>query len=441
MKIILVFFLVIYHAALFYSLSNQPVLLRDSEEYIHSAISFETNGNFYAGPQTEEKDYRLYTKRTPLYPLVLYTFRALNLHWNYIYILQVFLGLFNIYLAFLLLKPLIKKTFIPYMFLAILILFTPSQFIYSQFIMADLWLQTFIMICVLTFALFMKTRNSIWLIGLVIFLTLAALAKPVFLFASFAVAIMCLYFFLFQKKQRAWAVIAVLPFLSWFALSSQNEKLTNVFHYSSIGNINLLHYNTQLYLNKAIGKAETEKLLEPLMIVPRTKVEFKENYDKVNSICKGALLSRFAGYLIYHCKGMVYFFLDPGRFDLYNFFRIEEGNSKGFLHKGADANRLRTMYNNHPNIAIGLGLIFLVKIIKTIGFIGFVWIQRKNPIVLAGATIVFYMAFLTGPLGASRFALPVELIIMCFASVFYGSLYLKHFQNLKLRKNKSLPTS
>lgn len=424
-RIILVLFLIVYHFVLFFSLSNQPVLLRDSEEYISSSKSFEINKTFYAGPQSAEVDYRLYSKRTPFYPIVLYTFRSLNLHLNFVYLLQLFLGLFNIYLALILLKQLIKKHSLAYIFLAFFILLTPSQFIYSQFIMADLWLQSFIMICIVSFAFYIKSKNSVWLISLILFSTLAALTKPIFLLASFGIALYSLIIVIKQNHSKLLTILVIIPFLSWFAICKQNKKLTEVFHYSSIGYINLLHYNTNLYLNKAIGKAETEKLLEPLMIVPHTKYEFKENYNQVNKVCKEALLSHIRGYFLYHCKGVAYFFLDPGRFDIYNFLRIEEKNSTGFLHKGANESRLKSMFNEHPIVSISLVLIFIINVLKTFGFLGFLWLQRKNRLAWAGAIVIFYIAFLTGPLGASRFALPVELIIICFASLFFAQLFQK----------------
>lgn len=429
-RIILVLFLIVYHFVLFFSLSNQPVLLRDSEEYISSSKSFEINKTFYAGPQSAEVDYRLYSKRTPFYPIVLYTFRSLNLHLNFVYLLQLFLGVFNIYLALILLKQLIKKHSLAYIFLAFFILLTPSQFIYSQFIMADLWLQSFIMICIVSFAFYIKSKKSVWLISLILFSTLAALTKPIFLLASFGIALYSLIVMIKQNHSKLLTILVLLPFISWFAICKQNKKLTEVFHYSSIGYINLLHYNTNLYLNKAIGKAETEKLLEPLMIVPHTKYEFKENYNQVNKVCKEALLSHIRGYFLYHCKGVAYFFLDPGRFDIYNFLRIEEKNSTGFLHKGANESRLKSMFNEHPIVSISLVLIFIINVLKTFGFLGFLWLQRKNRLAWAGAIVIFYIAFLTGPLGASRFALPVELIIICFASLFFAQL----FQNLKFWK-------
>ncbi|MFM9945548.1 MAG: hypothetical protein ACKVQB_09985 [Bacteroidia bacterium] len=427
MKLIMVLFLVVYHLTLFYSLSNEPVLLRDSEEYLNSAKNFETERTFYSG-QSDVRDFRMYSKRTPFYPLVLYSFKVLNLHWNFVYLIQAFLGLLNIFLALLLLKQLVKTATVFYLLLSIFILFTPSQFIYSQFIMADLWLQTFAMLCFISFAMFLKKRNTTWLVSLILFSTLAALAKPVFLLASLGIGGFCAYYFILTKGKRVLIFLAVVPFFSWVSLSSFNKNITGLFHYSSIGYINLLHYNTNLYLNKAIGKTETYKLLDPLMIVPHTKHEFKKNYSEVNGVCRKAILSHLLGYSLFHFKGMFYFFLDPGRFDLFNFFRLEKENSTGFLHKGADENRLRKMFSNHPVITISLGFIFLINIIKTMGFLGLVWVQRKNRLVWAGAALVFYIALLTGPLGASRFALPVELIIICFAAVFYGNL----FQSLKL---------
>lgn len=434
---LLLLILGIYHFALFYSLSNEPVLLSDSEEYIHSAQSFEKSNTFYAGFQGDELDYRLYSKRTPFYPLVLSGFHGLNLHWNFVYLFQLFLGFFNVYLAFTLLSIFFKNTSKPYIFLTAFIVFTPSQFIYSQFIMADLWLQSFIMIGLVSFTKFCKTKQSYWLFIIIIISTIAALTKPVFLIASFLIATACLWYFLKQKGKKYLAIMIVIPFISWYGVSYHNTKLTGVFHYSSIGYINLLHYNTNLYLNKTIGKAETEKLLEHLMIVPHTKQEFKDNYKEVNSVCKQALLKHIVGYSLFHAKGMVYLFLDPGRFDLYNYFRIEEGNSKGFLHKGANKGRLISMFKEHPAVSVFLVLIFLINLIKIFGFMGFLWVQRKNKLVWAGAIVVFYIAFLTGPLGASRFALPVELIIICFAAGFYG----KYFQNLKQINTLKLITS
>ncbi len=435
-KGLLLFFVIVYHGFLFYSLKHEPVNLRDSIEYINSASNFSTEANFYAGPQSTERDFRLYSKRTPIYPLVLHGIYSLHLHRNFIYLLQIFIGLSSIFMAFIFMARFFKNSGLAFLLLTIFLLFTPSQFIYSQFIMADLWLQFFVMLCILSYFQFHKTQQYGWLISLLIFSTCAALTKPVFLLASFAIGLFCLLHFIKTKKYRWVILFSLIPFLSWALVCNKNKKLTGVLHYSSIGYINLLHYNTNLYLQASQGKEEAAKILEPLMIVPHSKSEFKKNYDQVNETCKQIIISNGMGYTFFHLKGMVYFFLDPGRFDLYQFFKIEEDTSKGFLNQKPRRNELIAQVKNHPFIWLYLGLIFCFNILKTIGFLGFLWQYRNHNLAIVVSCVVFYIAFLTGPLGASRFALPVGLIVMGGAAIFYSDQYERCIRKISEFKSK-----
>jgi len=424
----LFFFMVVLQAALFYSFVNGPVILQDSEEFLNSSFSFQSDENFYSGQRNQPADYRLFSKRTPFYPLVISALQANHIHLNYIYIVQLFLVLFSIFIGFILLKRVYPHGKIPIWTTSVLILITPSMFIYSQFIMADIWLQLFIMLTALSYVNYLLKKEVKWILATLIFSTLAALTKPVFLPASFAFSLLGGYHLVRSNKKYFFA-LCLLPFLSWYGISRINKRLTGVFHYSSIGYINLLHYNTNLFLVSKYGNAEAENQLEPLMIIPRSKTEYKKNYHEVNAKCREILLQNWFSYSIYHFKGVIYFFLDPGRFDLFNFFRVETTNSQGFLHKGTGLQKLKTTFRDQPFIAIVLLLILVVNIIKTIGFIGFVWIKRTNKIIIFLASLVFYLAFLTGPLGASRFALPVSLIIIVMASAFYKLKWDSRFKN------------
>ena len=198
-----------------------------------------------------------------------------------------------------------------------------------------------------------------------------------------------------------------------------------MFHYSSIGSINLLHYNTNLFLTKTIGKVEADKRLEPLMIVPHNKLQFVKNYKAVNKECRNAILENVIAYTFFHFKGILYFFIDPGRFDIYNFFRLEDSKVNGFLNSKANKNQIVYMWQNNPKSTLLLLFLLIVKVIKTIGFIGFLLNFKKSWSLLIVGSLVFYIAILTGPLGASRFALPVELIIISFAAVYYSNLIVK----------------
>jgi hypothetical protein len=434
-KILMVFFLVIYQLTLFYSLSNEPVQLSDSEEYINAAKSFQNHKNFYSGNNHESLDYRMFSKRTPLYPLILSVFYSFHWHINFIYILQLFLGLLNILIGFFLINKLINTNRLVIFLFAIFVVFTPSQFIYSQLIMADLWLQSLVMLCVFSLVQFNANKKPQWLFGVAIFSVLAALLKPVFLMASFILAIWSFIQLVKIKSPVYYYILVLIPFLSWYSLAIHNKKTTGVFHYSSIGYINLLHYNTQIFLNRTIGKSETEKLLEPLMIKPHTKLEFANNYLEVNKVCSKAIFGNLHGYSYFHGKGMLYFFLDPGRFDIYHFFRVEDANAQGFLNANSTKNQWLRLYGSRPISSLLLILLFMVNLAKTIGFVGFIWLERRNRQVIFISLFVFYLAFLTGPLGASRFALPATLIIIVYASAFYTHL----LKNRKFLNRNLLP--
>lgn len=424
-KLVILLFLLIYHFALFYSLSLEPVNISDSQEYIKSSINYANKGNFYCGEQSENADYRLFSKRTPFYPLILFVFSKLHLNINLVFILQIFVGLINVYISIKLMKYITHHHRLPLKMYGLFSILTPAVFIYGLFIMADIWLQFFVMLCFWFFAEFIKSKHSYWLILLIVSSTLAALTKPVFLYFSIAVSVATMIYFLLKSRHKILFLISFIPILSWYGISKQNQISTGVFHYSSIGYINLLHYNTNLFLNKAIGKTETEKLLLPLMIKPNSKETFIENYSNVKAVCIHEIIKRPLKYAIFHFRGVVYFFTDPGRFDIYNFLRIESENSNGFLHNEKKDEKLKSMFKLHPAITVFLILFFVINVIKTIGFAGHLWHHRKNPIVLFGAFMVIYLALLTGPLGASRFVLPVQLIIISYASCFYNSILFK----------------
>jgi len=292
------------------------------------------------------------------------------------------------------------------------------------------------MLTALSLLKYLQNPNIQWMIALIIFSTLAALTKPVFLLASFALALLCGYHVI-KSTKKYWLILCFTPFVSWYGISKMNKRLTGVFHYSSIGYINLLHYNTNLFLVAKYGNAEAAKQLEPLMITPGSKTEFKKNYRDVNERCKEILFKNGFSYTIYHLKGVLYFFLDPGRFDLYNFFRLETNNSQGFLHKGTSFQKVKGIFGAQPVIAILLLLVFIGNLLKTIGFLGFIWINRSKKSVLFLAALVFYVALLTGPLGASRFALPVSLIIIIMATVFYKTLWDARVKRLKSSESKT----
>ncbi len=109
---------------------NHSLYLNDSKEYLTEAYNISHHGTFYCGLAGQEKDPALFTKRPPLYPLLIALAHLLSSNDMIIILLQNILSVFSILLM--------KKTAAEWGYLknkdawvlAVLI-FSPAQFIYS----------------------------------------------------------------------------------------------------------------------------------------------------------------------------------------------------------------------------------------------------------------------------------------------------------------------
>jgi hypothetical protein len=113
---------------------------------------------------------------------------------------------------------------------------------------------------------------------------------------------------------------------------------------------------------------------------------------------------------------MIRFFIDPGRFDLSNFFGLENDGNVGFLNylnRGGIRDALNYILEQNIWLIIGLIIIGFVNTIKVIGLFLFL-ICRSIDIKyrLLIFSLIGYIAFATGPLGASRFSMPFIPIII-----------------------------
>jgi hypothetical protein len=147
---------------------------------------------------------------------------------------------------------------------------------------------------------------------------------------------------------------------------------------------------------------------------------------------KEKVLERPLKYGLFHLKGSLRYFIDPGRFDLVTFFNWEQPDSGGFLQK-LNQEGLKGAFSFLKQQGLGmlalLVLIALFKLVKISGFMLFLFRDRDMlPFKIFLAILVGYLAFVTGPLGASRFLLPVELLLIGAAVQGWCSLKLKDFK-------------
>jgi hypothetical protein len=319
--------------------------------------------------------------------------------------------------------------------LPLLVLF-PAQFIYSNMVMTEILFQFVLMLAAYRLYRYIQTEKIglLWLYQLL--LIVAILIKPVMYL--FIVPNLVLFIVLYYKsRQRLVLISSFVPVIFVIILGGVNQQRTGYYHVSSIQQIKLVDNNLYYFLMNRDGKEAASAAKEQIHATCSTKKDFKEWSECLTESATAVIKEDLKGYALFHLEGMGRFFVDPGRFDLYKFFGIEKERGKGFLYhlnEGGLQGAWRYFISQPVLVVILLLLIALVNLLRLIGFLAFLFNKRfKLEFRLFLFFLIAFLAFATGPLGASRFMLPVVLLLTGAAAVQYGQWIGKYFA---LRNNR-----
>ncbi|GAA4115871.1 hypothetical protein GCM10022393_16240 [Aquimarina addita] len=220
----------------------------------------------------------------------------------------------------------------------------------------------------------------------------------------------------------------MLPIVVFVLYCSWNYNRTGSSDFSSIQNINLLEWNLKYFHQQKFGFSKAKQINTTILQEASLIPEYAKRQKFIKTATIGYLKEDLLGYGIFHLKGCVRIFVDPGRFDLVNFFNFpSKKNEFGLLYhlnengiKGA----LKFLGDQPKALLITLFLILLFNLLKVVSFIWF-WIinyKKTNLILLFILFIILYIIFLTGPLGASRFFVPVLPAYLLFSSIGFVDL-------------------
>ena len=424
-----VFGLIAIHMVFFgWQLSHNNSILQDSDEYLYAAQNIIEHSTLYSGDLSEEIDPALYTKRPIGYPLFLALFLSLALPIAVILFFQNVISIISLLLCrklFLAFGYNKKFDFLALLFLAI----SPSLFVYANMIMAETLLQFLIVIMAYCLYRFSKKLSWNWLIGLQIALCFALLVKPV-MYAWFILnAILLLIFFLKKGKPGILISTALAPLLVIGAVMMRNHKATSDYSYSSIQSINLVYYNAHFFNTKLVGMEKADEEIAALTAKVH-ELPYQQKWGTLRHWAFSKLSSAPFSYGVFHLRGMMTFFVDPGRFDLYEFFEIKGDHYPGMLYYFSESGISGVIgYLKRQNIIVVLGLAFiaLVNILKLLLSAAYILKTKVKPLTIWYIVLlVGFVAFATGPLGASRFAVPVAPFLI-FMSVL-GIIALTRFK-------------
>lgn len=429
------------HAAFFaFQLVHHDPYLSDSFEYLAVAGNIAEEAIFYAGDLAEPLDPALFTKRPPLYPLLLAATGAHTGLFVVTLLLQNLLSLFNLYLVLGLLGRITgrersaRTVLLPAL---LLVLLYPSQLIYANMIMSEMMLQTLITAAFYGFARYVLGDGDRYLLLYSVLLAAAALTKPVMYLFVIPNAVLMLAAGLRRRDVRP-MVYSLLPIVVIVGYCAWNAYRTGLFHFSSIQSASLLDYNTRYLLIQTEGPDAATALVEDVHRRAARAGSFAERQGILHAGAWELLRPRLFSYVAFHLRGTLAFFLDPGRFDLYHFFGIPSGGNGLLYHfSQSGLSGIWTYLSTQPLAMVAAWvLIAVANAVRLVGLLVSAIARIQAEVKWGLLLLIGYVAVVTGPVGAARFAVPVFPLIV-LAVLFT----LDHLKSLPARSRRRIETS
>lgn len=397
----------------------------DSGRYLQAADNLKFHGELYARPWPvnlpQGQAVQEFTIRPLGYPLVMLGLGGFVGRPWLLLALQNLLSLLNIGLLLSWWTRWSRPSTSSWTGAVLGILTFPAQIIYANAVMSEILLQTVVVGMMMASLAFIETRRKIYFVGVAGALALAMLIKPVFypiivVFGGLGVLLA------WRLRRLDLAVIAVFPIIVAGLYMGWNEQRTGYFHFSSIAEINLLHYNAAGVIRETAGPVAEEQWVAAVLHEANGQPDFAARQHVIQARAGAVLGAHPIVYARQHAQGMIALFLDPGRFDISQFLGLEPLVGGGLLAQ-VRAGGVLAALSRLPVRLLGFLTFLLVAngARLVLAGIGFWRLRNSTPTLRYGrwvaAGLLIYVALLTGPLGAARFLVPVWPILFGLALV------------------------
>lgn len=389
--------------------NNDPLATPDAREYWWAGYNLFERGTLYSGDLDKTIYHHLYSRRPIGYSVFVFGLSGRELNFTTLKIIQMLLLLCNIALVWRMANEYAKEKLSQWR-LIFFCLITPASFIYAGTAMSEIVMQTLLLWSFYFFCAFLQTKKMTYVWAYNSILCIGLLVKPVFL--PFLLVNILIHILAFMRYRKKLLLLAVwLPFVSYTGVSYYNFKHTGVFHFSSMGQYNLVYYNLYGFLSQQSSPQEAKALLDGFLTIPYDN--FEAYYTRVNMESKALLQEHFFAYSWYHLKGSILMLFDPGRYDLYTLFELENSRQTGMLDQilggGSYLKNIKRMLVSQDFwILICLAAVLLGNLLKLGGVFLFAK-MKKIPWEIRAFVLLWiaYIVFIAGPVGVSRYMVPL----------------------------------
>lgn len=391
----------------------------DSGRYLQAAENLRLHGELYARPWLVGGGHgwavQEFTIRTVGYPVV-----VLGLLRPWLLLgLQNLLSLFNIGIVLRWWAQRARPQGRDWAMALAGVLLFPAQLIYANAVMAEMLLQTVVLMLAAAALQFIETGALRYFAGMAVAVVVGLLLKPVFclLAVIFAVAGVVLAW---RRGHMPLAWLGLVPVVVVGLYMGWNKHRTGYFHYSSITDINLLHYNAAGVVRQLVGPVAEEQWVTQVLQEADAQPEFAARQHLIQVRAGAVLVAHPVLYARQHLQGMGALLLDPGRFDVSQFLGQEGKGAPGLLAQARAGGLMRAVGRLPLAMLTLLGAVLLANAMRLrLAVRGFRRLKKDGQSLRYGRWVavglLLYVALLTGPLGAARFLVPVWPLLLGLA--------------------------
>lgn len=405
-KQLLLFIIILHLVYFFLALHFGGIYTVDSVGYQWQATNITQHGSLYSEDFSKPVRPDYYSFRPPLYALFIIAAKTVVNSDYFLLILQNLLSILTCFWVISFAESLSLNTRVVKVVSFVYLLCYPAAFIYCNTVMSDS-LFYFLLWGAFYFSYrFWQTSSNRHMSLMSLFFVLCMLTKPVSLLLGIVVWIW------FVAKRRMKFPVAIVPVFfigaTYSVISYTNQNETGYYHYSSVKSFFLVKYMAKYTAADQGGEAFADSLVAGIM----NKADAATSYEQRLNIMDAEALAFLSGHKLAFAKlfgkGCLAFFLDPGRFDVYQLLNRNTDDFPGLYHliytKGI-LNGLNEFITNAPSVVlVYLSGCFCFNLFVFILFLRFVFSRSVKPFLKCLILLfVCYIMLSTGVLGLSRY--------------------------------------
>jgi hypothetical protein len=401
------------------ALGYKRIYMGDSFEYIYEALNIKGNFLFYSGNPALPVEPEYLTQRTPLYPLFLLSVYMFSINNWIVIVLQNLLSIFNIWYARKVLINMGYQTRYDWLLLLFIAAY-PAQFINANTIAPDILLQTFVLFYFGCFVALWQTKQLKYALWMSLALIAGLLVKPVFYpYTVFHIFLIVGIALLQKKRWQPTVGLAALPLCAVLLYNYWNYTRTMSFHFTSNQAFNARYYFYP-FISHIKGPDSANKYLQQEKKMYASIPTYKNRYDYANARGLKLLEQNYLAYIPFHLKNTMRTYIEPGKaeMDLFTgrltYGRLYSKSPTGFWAswRNRRSEGMRDYITNNPSLPLVL-IVLLFNIVRLVGLIAFLFDKRVHWTIRGFVVkFSFYFAVAAGPIGNTRYFLPISLIVI-----------------------------